>query len=400
MHRSRPSRFAEQAASLALACGLGLGYCVTAQAEDSIDSSGYNYQVHGFASLGYINTSGNNFYGDSEDGSLDYYEIGLNGNIQFTPKFSAAGQLMAREAGKTDDGDIRVDYAYLDYQFITLETSRAGARLGRVRNPLGFYNETRDVLFTRPSILLPQSIYLEGTGVRELLFSSDGLQLYSDWDHDLHHTALKLNIARSAEVSDTTRDNFTGGGSLGAGFNVDDLSLNDPLYLQLLHERNGGRIRLAASLLRAQLDATLSAGGMVFPPASIDSEILILSGQYNEEKWSLTSEYSITTSELDFAGTTGKNRGDGMYLQGEYRYTPDWSWLLRYDVAYSDRNARGTSDSRDSTIGFTWKFRPSWILMGEFHNIDGTAGIPRIDNQNAALAQRTRLLALMLGYRF
>ncbi len=395
MKRSRRLKFAKPLvwlvfASLGSAC---------AWADETARIGGYPYQVHGFASLGYINTSGNNFYGDSEDGSFDYYEVGLNGIIQFNPRFSASGQLLAREAGETDDGDVRVDYAYLDYQFITMEAARAGARLGRVRNPLGFYNESRDVLFTRPSIMLPQSVYLEGTGVRELLFSSDGIQLYSDWDHDQHHTSLKLNIAKSTEVSDTTRDNFTGGGSFASNFSVENLTLRDPLYLQLLHEREGGRLRLAASFLTAKLDAVFGFGGMSFP-TGIDAEIVVLSGQFNEAKWTLTSEYSLTTSKFDFAGTGGENRSDGAYLQGEYRFSPELSGLLRYDVAYSDRNHRGNSDSRDTTIGFGWQFRPSWILMGEFHNIDGTAGIPRIDNPGMALEPRTRLLALMLGYRF
>lgn len=377
--------------------GLALVGSGSAWADETARLAGLDYQVHGFASLGYIKTSGNNFYGDSEDGSFDYYEVGLNGIIQFNPQFSASGQLLAREAGDTDDGDIRVDYAYLDYQLITMEAARAGARLGRVRNPLGFYNESRDVLFTRPSILLPQSIYLEGTGVRELLFSSDGLQLYSDWDHDQHHTALKLNIAKSTEVSDTTRNNFN---SLGPGLTIDDMVLKDPIYLQLLHERDGGKLRLAASFLSATLEATIAPAPGFSIPASIDAEIMILSAQYNEALWSLTSEYSLTSSDTSLMGASSDNRGDGAYLQGEYRFTPELTGLLRYDVTYSDRSNRGNSDSRDTTVGFGWKFRPSWILMGEFHNIDGTAGIPRIDNPSGILEPRTKLLAIMLGYRF
>lgn len=395
MTQSRRYRYADiLGRSCALSAALLLT-CAQALAGEHDASEPRQYQIHGFASMGYLKSSGNNFYGDSTDGSFDYYEMGINGNIQFSPKFSAAGQLMARDAGETDDGKIRVDYAYLDYQFITLDTSRAGARLGRVRNPLGFYNESRDVLFTRPSILLPQSIYLEGTGVREILFSGDGLQMYSDWDHDLHHTAFKLNFIKSTDVSKTTRENFTGGG----GFNVQDMQLNSPLYLQILHERDGGQLRFAASMIRAELDATLSFMGMGFP-ATIDSEIVALSAQINREKWSLTSEYSITSTEFGFGGGSSESRSDGMYLQGEYRYSPEWSWLMRYDVAYSNRNNRGTSDSRDTTVGATWNFRPNWILMGEFHNIDGTAGIPRIDNPNPPLEPRTKLFALMLGYRF
>jgi hypothetical protein len=46
-------------------------------------------------------------------------------------------------------------------------------RVGRIKTAYGLYNTTRDVPFTRPSIVLPQSIYFERT--RNLTVSADGV---------------------------------------------------------------------------------------------------------------------------------------------------------------------------------------------------------------------------------
>jgi hypothetical protein len=385
---------------------LAAGAAMAAEAPADEAAAAKNYQIHGFASQGYINTDGNNFYGESRGGgSFDYYELGLNGLWQFRERLSVSGQLLAREAGKTDDGDVRVDYLFFDYRFINMDAARAGLRLGRVKNPLGFYNESRDVIFTRPSILLPQSVYLEGTGIREILFSSDGLQLYGDWDHDRHHTAFKMNFAKSDKVSEQTRENFlSGAGSALPGFTVDNMRISDLFFTQVMDEVDGGRMRFALSYVRAKLTADLISTLFPIPPAdvSLESDIITLSAQYNQERWSLTSEYSLTSSDFDIAGMSDEGRSEGIYLQGQYRLTPEWTGLLRYDLSYGDRNDRGDSDARDATAGLSWMPKANWIVMGEYHYIhgsNGNAGIPNIDNPGGT-TNRTRLLALMLGYRF
>jgi hypothetical protein len=352
---------------------------------------------HGFASLGYIDTTGNNFYGDTRHGGeVDYYEAGVNGFAQLLPNLSISGQILSRKAGATDDGKLRIDYAFLDYRVANQETSSFGARAGRVRNPLGFYNETRDVIFTRPSILLPQSAYFEGTGVRELLFASDGIQLYADRDRESSHTAFKLNIATDEKVSRQTQENLPSG---IPGFNIATLKVKHPIFAQLLHEMDGGRERLAVSYGNADLAGSIEGFGTSEP---IDSRIqlYILSGQYNAENWTLTSEYTLTASNTQAFGSTSHERSDGLYLQYQYRFTPEWTGLLRQDVFYPDRNDRSSAASRDSTVGISWAPRPAWLVSTEYHQISGTGGIPFADNAGMQLTPHTHLLAVMLGYRF
>lgn len=354
---------------------------------------------HGFAMLGYIGTTGNNFYGDTRNGGdVDYYEAGLNAYIQPRPDLSLSGQLLARKAGDTEDNLARVDYAFIDYQPFNSGAARFGLRAGRIRNPLGFYNETRDVVFTRPSILLPQSTYFEGTGIRELVFSSDGIQAYSSLDHGAGHTELKINLSRDQEASSQTRENFSSG--LPSGFAVSDMELGSPIFIQLLHEMDGGRKRLALSYVDTQLKASVTSA--LTPPlqADIDLELYILSAQYNAEKWSLTGEYSLSSSETNTPGTSRHNRGDGFYLQLQYRFNPEWTGLARQDILYPDRNDRSDDSSRDFTLGVRWSPQPQWLVSAEYHRISGTGGIPLADNRGRILDSRTDLLAVVLGYRF
>jgi hypothetical protein len=313
------------------------------------------------------------------------------------PNLSISGQILSRKAGATDGGKLRLDYGLFDYQLPAEQTTRYGLRLGRVRNALGFYNESRDVVFTRPSILLPQSAYLEGTGVRELVFSSDGGQLYADWDHDTNHTSVRLTLARDETLSHQTLENLFGPLSSV----VTGAKMKHPVFAQILHEMDGGRERLALSYVDTKLSGTLNLPPPFGPSsASVDAQIYMLSAQYNAEDWSLTSEYTLTSTRTEQFGSNSLNRSDGIYLQFQYRFTPEWTGLLRQDIAYADRNDRSNDVSRDSTIGLSWAFRPEWLLSTEYHQIGGTGGIPLADNRGRQLSPHTRLLAVMLGYRF
>ncbi len=53
-----------------------------------------DYQVHGYAAQGFVYTDDNNFFGESSEGSFDYYEAGLNASVQVHPR------LTLRRAGR------------------------------------------------------------------------------------------------------------------------------------------------------------------------------------------------------------------------------------------------------------------------------------------------------------
>lgn len=143
-----------------------------------------DFQIHGFIGQSYILSSHNNVFGHSTSGaggSFGLTEAGLNASFRPLPKLLISAQVLSRRAGEGSSGMPRLDFAFLDYRLYSHEANQFGIRAGRLKNPFGFYNDTRDVPFTRPSILLPQSIYFDRT--RNLALSGDSVQLYADVGH-------------------------------------------------------------------------------------------------------------------------------------------------------------------------------------------------------------------------
>jgi hypothetical protein len=167
-----------------------------------------DWQAHGFLSQGYTYTSGNDFFGNSQgDGSLDFTELGLNILGHPWPNLLVAVQGLYRNAAGSDQEDFRLDYANLDYHLLLGEHGKLGVRLGRVKNPFALYNETRDVIWTRPGVLLPQSIYFDALALRQPEISSDGGILYGRYALGNHAVSAEFLVS---EVLDNTggRPNF------------------------------------------------------------------------------------------------------------------------------------------------------------------------------------------------
>jgi hypothetical protein len=368
------------------------------QASNWLDS--FRYQ--GFIGQGFVKSDDNNFYGNSSDGSLDFTEIGINASLRPTPQFQLAGQLLSRRAGETDDGRIRVDYLLADYTALADSQTQAGIRIGRLKTPLGLYNETRDVPFTRPSIFLPQSIYFDRT--RELALSADGLQVYSD--HSINGGVLSLQFSAGelqAGSLDAALFGFDAPGEFRSNFSYTG---------RVLYDNQQGLV-LAVTYADADLDYRpgpgdpVSAGHMTFRP-------LILSAQYDMGHWELTTEIASRPFKLRGFGLLpdAHTTGQSGYLQGLYRFNGRWQGLVRYDVLYADRDDRDGSAyaaatgrpahsrfARDLTVGLRWEPAPNWLLSTEFHSVDGTAWLAAQDNPQPT-QRRWQLFAAQLAFRF
>lgn len=376
-------------------------------------------QIHGFVTQAYILTSDNNFFGNShKDGSFGLTEAGLNASVRPLPKLQLSAQVLSRRAGEGNTGMPRLDYGFLDYRLYSHEANQFGIRVGRIKNPFGFYNETRDVAFTRPSILLPQSIYFDRT--RNLGLSGDSIQFYSenaiaDWGTVSTQFGLWLPIVSD---KDTERSVFFPGMS---GNLTRELS-----YIgRGIFETNDKRIRLAVSGIWLNTGYNPAAndkvGGETVSSGSLQFSPIYFSAQYNAERWSLTSEYALR----HFIYKDYKNNlidgtnffGESFYFQGEYRFTPKWEGIVRYDVLYTDRSDRDGSRwaaqsptlqglehsryARDITVGLRWNVTPEFMLRAEYHHVNGTGWLSRLDNPNPRdTVKNWDLFAIQASYRF
>lgn len=119
----------------------------------------FDIDIHGFASQGYIKTTKENNFpvGDSGRGSFHFNDFAINFSKELIPGLRAGLQVLAMDRGNYGKDKITLDWAYADYHF----QDWLGFRGGKVKIPLGLYNETRDNDALRTFIFLPQNEYYE-----------------------------------------------------------------------------------------------------------------------------------------------------------------------------------------------------------------------------------------------
>ena len=345
-------------------------------------------QMHGFLSQGFTWTSANRWYGKSEDGSPDLLEAGLNLSYRPVAPLMLAVQGLYRRVGMVDPNQLHLDYALADWTFWSESAGRAGIRLGRVKNPLGLYNETRDVAFTRPTIFLPQSIYFDRT--RNLGLASDGVQFYGEHYGKWGDWFLRLGLGWPNGVTDKEFERLVLGRTRPGEFEP-RLS-----YIgRLSYEYRGGLVRLAVT--GAVVDNRYQPGrNDLFRAGEARLQPLIFSAQYNGERLSLTGEYALRFIEFrDFGRYLPDTdiTGESYYLQGSYRILPKVEVVLRYDVYFADRddtsgrryarltgNPRHARFARDWTVGLRWDVTPWWMVRAEWHKVDGTGWLAASEN--------------------
>jgi hypothetical protein len=388
-------------------------------------------QVHGFLSQGWVLSQGNNVNGTSDDkgGSGEFRELGVNASWRPLGPLLVAGQLAAVEAGRAIDEDIQLEYGLLDYTAFQGAGQRLGLRGGKLKLPIGFYNDSRDAVFTRPGVILPNSVYLETNGARAFgYFSGEGAALYGDWyagDHTLYAELFASGdqtLDDAAEIAILRRP-------AGGRFDLDSATV-----LRLSDDYDGGRWRAALSLLDSELSYVPGAPAPADPfdePATFNFRQAVVSLQYNAAQVSVTTELVARHIELtdissfDFIplpqfqvppirGTLKQDPG-GWYVQGAYRLTPKWQALLRYDEQIRDlqdrhgydQSALGTPRhyffARDWTAGARYDVLPNLALWAEFHYVDGVGWVNPLDNPTFNTGDADRywnLFTVMLGLRF
>jgi len=368
-----------------------------------------NLHLHGFITQGAFHTSDNNYNGQSDDSiSFDQTEIGLNIFWQFNEIIDFSAQGLYRRAGEVEPGDLRLDYGMMNINLFNNEDNHLGLRLGRIKNAIGLYNETRDVAFTTPSILLPQSIYMDRA--RSLFVSSDGAQLHSG--HQLGNGWLSFNLGYGEPQNDNDEILQTMFGSFTQG----KLEADNRTFMgQIKYNFLSDKYIVALSYSDVPLDYKpgardpIAAGTATFSP-------YILSAQYNGEKISLTGEYYYSENKFRGFGQYSPDYSPvttNWYLQGIYRLSHQWQAILRYDESYMNKDDKSGSIfeqvglpahmgfSKDWMIGLRWDIRPNLMLRGEYHNINGTSWLPHADNPDKnQTSQYWDLLTLQISYRF
>lgn len=140
--------------------------------------------IHGIISQGYIKSTENNYLGDTKDGTFEFNEMGINFTTELTDRLNLGMQMFAQDKGYFGNDNITIDWAFARYRF----KDYFGLMAGRIKGPVGFYSEIRDIDSLRTFILLPQSVYMES--LRELLIGIKGVGIYGDLPYGLSYKFL------------------------------------------------------------------------------------------------------------------------------------------------------------------------------------------------------------------
>lgn len=361
-------------------------------------------QVHGFLSQAAALTNRNNVGGKSSDGwAFELREVGANVSWRPDPDWLLSAQGLMRWAGRSDDGDLRLDYGFVDRTLLSGD-NRLGIQLGKIKNPYGLYNTTRDVAHTRPGILMPQSIYWDR--LRDFVLAAPGISVYGERNHSSSNLSWQASVLRPD--ADSKEAEFITFLEDRPGRFRGSTSWLGQIMLELDHNR--WRLGLSSGKMATRyLPAAMSdwqAGGTYFQP-------FVVSLEKNLEDWSFTAEYAETSvRRRDYGFSVPDNTAQAYYLQATWRFKPGWQAYARYDALYADKSDKKGERfhlntglpkhaifAEDITLGLRCDPDRTWAFFSEIHHVRGAAWLPRMDNPGLP-HKDWNLLLLQAAFRF
>ncbi len=347
-----------------------LTLCLAADA-DAFDAK--SVQIHGFVSQGYLISDQNNYYfSDTEDGTFQFNETGINFTTEPADNLRLGLQLLSRDLGKFGNNEIEIDWAFGDYRF----RNWLGLRAGKIRLAFGLHNQTRDIDAARACIFLPPAMYNDV--YRGTLKSITGVGLYG---------LLPAGFAYQIQFGKMEID---GDGPVGESFkkssaqSVDIETEDDTYSLHLEWEAPLDGLKIGGSYL-GNLSWTTTASGIV---SEADIDIVLISMEYQSHGLSISGEYIRNNSKI--AGVehlATDTASEGYYGMLTYRLTDWFESGFYYSVFHGNKDDRDGDRFaergrprelawlRDTAVFTRFDISESWVLKLECHYFDGLSSM-------------------------
>jgi hypothetical protein len=357
------------------------------------------WRWNGFINQGYVNTSHNSFFGDSTGGSFDFNAVGTSLSYRPFQALQLSAQGVYHGAGETSKNGVQLDYALADWSLWSNGHWGAGIRAGRIKNPYGFYNETRDISASRPSALLPQSVYYDS--LRELFHTSDGVSFYGHYETDDH--LLTFHAGKGTPQISRPSQNAILGNTLPG-----ELTDEEIIFSHLMIESQAQDWRIGWT--HVQLSSNYVP--LFLSPGTVDININMLSAEYTWNRWQFTTEYQHR--DFEFRGIQSPTfsldaPARPYYAQVSYQINRKWQSLIRYDSIYHNKQDKAGKDftpnshgfAQDWSLGIRYEHNRHWLVSAEVHQVNGTAWLSREENKDLSqIKQRWHLFAAQISWRF
>lgn len=365
-------------------------------------------QIHGFIAQGIINVNGSNYVNDDGSVSFELTEIGVNASYQLSSDIRLASQVVYLNGGNRYVEGIRLDYLLIDWSLYNNNNWKTNLYLGRIKNYHRLYS---NVPVTRPSIILPQSIYFDGT--RDLSIGGDGVAITTRYSSEL---LGDVDINASIGISPISNDQthvLMGNDSTGKFDQENDFQAS--IYWM----PNLSQWKFGIATTKADFGYEHGSND-VFNSGVLALERFYLSTEYQAENWTFSAEilqeHKILKGFLD-QNFVNDTRGQGGFIQARVSVTPKIQLLGRYERYYSNKddkngsvleqNSFGTTPhyfgyQNDITVGLNYDLSSNMQVQLEYHYIKGTARLTPVLIPDPASNKKEnwQVLALQFMYWF
>ncbi len=341
-----------------------------------------NLEAHGFASFGYLSTSGDNWLGQTIGGTDEFWEAAANVVSRPLDRLRLGAQLYARDLVKYDNGRATLDWAYADYRF----ADAFGLSAGRVKLPIGLYNEELDVDAARTPVFLPVSIYALRS--RDLYISVDGAKAYG-----LIGAGPLGSLEYAAYGGRKAYDRDSGFATY-----LSELGLGDQIEHVETAWLGGGMLHwntpypgLAFRLSLSDAHGFDVAGS--YPSLGVSSHTHVddyyqgvVSALLELDSVTIATEYlrirgrGVTTFEPALAPVAVIDDTTGWYLSATWHARRWLEFYAALETTWADPHHRSTNHAYTGVAAVHVLPLPHWSLKAEFRDVHGTAGLNAADN--------------------
>lgn len=297
-------------------------------AAEAIDV-GDRLEIHGYGHQGYLQSTGNTYLKADNKGTWNYNSLSL----VFTAKIDDKSKIWAQLHGTSES--VRLDWAYVDYQL----TTNLSGRAGQIKQPLGLYNEIRDIKFLQLSTLEPM-LYQEAAEIVGESFRG----VSAIYDHQIGDANLSWDVyfGQPTETKVNETDHAKG------------------KFTRLI----GGRVTYKTSVegLRFMTSAyKTKIENAVSPLDNGSKKTVVLSADYTANNFDIKAEYG----KLWFLNEEGKT----YYVQAGYSFAEKWTPFVRYD--YFTNNVAEKNDpahfQKAKVLGLDYKINDALRVRVENH---------------------------------